>query len=97
MGKKRRTFSSKQKAKIALEALREREPLVEIAKKHTVHPNQVSNWKKTAIAGLEEIFTDKRKALDKKKEHELLTTDLYNQIGQLHMELEWLKKKIGEL
>ena len=104
MGKKRRTFSARQKAKIALEALRKQpaptlrgEPSSAIAKKHSVHPNQVSQWKKTALEGLEGIFADKRKISDVQKEHEALTDQLYSQIGQLQMELKWLKKKVGEL
>jgi len=97
MGKKRRTFSARQKAKIALEALREREPCSVIAKKYSVHPNQVSRWKKAALAGLEGIFEDGRKSSDNQKEHEALTEQLYSQIGQLQMELKWIKKKVGEL
>ena len=97
MEKKRRTFSANQKSKIALEALREREPSSLIAKKYSVHPNQVSQWKKTAVEGLEGIFADKRKALVAQKEHEALTEQLYSQIGQLQMELKWLKKKVGDL
>ena len=97
MGKKRRTFSAKQKSKIALEALREREPSSSIAKKHSVHPNQVSQWKRMALDGMEEIFADKRKMSEVHKEHEALTEQLYSQIGQLQMELKWLKKKSGGL
>ena len=97
MEKKRRTFSANQKSKIALEALREREPSSSIAKKYSVHPNQVSQWKKTAVEGLEGIFADKRKAFVVQKEHEALTDQLYSQIGQLQMELKWLKKKVGDL
>jgi len=95
MGKKRRTFSARQKSKIALEALREREPSSLIAKKYSVHPNQVCQWKKTAFEGLEGIFADKHKMSDSRKEHEALTDQLYSQIGQLQMELKWLKKKLG--
>ena len=97
MGKKRRTFSARQKSKIALEALREREPSSAIAKKYSVHPNQVSQWKKVALEGLESIFADKRKMSDIQKDHEALTEQLYSQIGQLQMELKWLKKKVGDL
>lgn len=97
MGKKRRTFSANQKSKIALEALRERGPSSAIEKKHSVHPNQVGQWKKTAFEGLESIFADKRKISDVQKEHEALTDGPYSQIGQLQMELKWLKKKVGGL
>ena len=53
MSRKRRTFSAKQKAKIALAAIQERLPKGEIAVQHEVHPNQVSLWKKQALEGLE--------------------------------------------
>ncbi len=94
MGKKRRTFSALEKAKIALEALRERESSSSIAKRYSVHPNQVSQWKKKAIEGLEDIFVDKRKLVKMRKEHEELVEELYSQIGRLQMELKWLKKKL---
>jgi transposase-like protein len=97
MEKKRRTFSARQKSKIALEAIREREPSSAIAKKYTVHPNQVSQWKMTALDGLEELFRDRRRSEAHQKEQGELTEQLYSQIGQLQMELKWLKKKFGEL
>ena len=55
---KRRRFSGELKAKIALEALRGDRTLQEIASKHPVHPNQVSAWKRQAIAGLGEVFSN---------------------------------------
>lgn len=96
MGKKRRTFSAKMKSKIALEALRERLTVSEIAQKFEVHPNQISRWKKEAILGLDEIFEDKRKIRQTQQDHEKLIEQLYQQIGQLQVELNWLKKKFGE-
>ena len=97
MGQKRRTFSASQKSKIALEAIRERLSSSEIANKYSVHPNQVSKWKSTAINGLNDLFLDKRKSEVQKKEQEELTDKLYRQVGKLQMELEWLKKKVGGL
>lgn len=97
MGQKRRTFSAKQKSKIALEAIQERLNAGEIAKKYTVHTNQVSKWKKIALEGLDDLFIDKRKLDKEKQEQEELTDKLYQQVGKLQMELEWLKKKVGEL
>jgi transposase len=60
MSKKRRTFSAREKSKIAIEAIRERETSSEIAKRYSVHPNQVSIWKKLALEGLDLIFEDRR-------------------------------------
>ena len=96
MGKKRRTFSSKQKKEIALAAIRERESMSAIASKYSVHPNQVSQWKKTALQGLEQAFIDKRKQEKALLEQTKLTEELYSEIGRLKMELKWLKKKVDE-
>ena len=94
MRKKRRTFSSKQKSKIALEAIREREGTSALAKKYNVHPNQVSTWKRTALENMEELFRDKRRSDEERQEQAELVGQLYQQIGKLQMELEWLKKKV---
>ena len=96
MGKKRRTFSGAEKAKIVLEALKERQTLSEIAQKFEVHPVQVSSWKKEAQEHLGELFSDKR-SRDKDQEAQTeLVERLYQQIGQLQVELNWLKKKISQ-
>ncbi|MEM7087924.1 MAG: transposase [Bacteroidota bacterium] len=97
MGKKRRTFSAKQKKEIALAAIRERESMSTIASKYSVHPNQVSQWKKEALLGLEQVFVDKRKHQRELKAQVSLQEELYSEIGRLKMELKWLKKKVGEL
>jgi len=91
MGKKRRNFSSKFKAKVALEAIKERQSLSEPAQKHGLHPNQIRLWKKELQEGSSEIFETKRgtkSVYDKGKE-----ARLFQQIGQLRFELDWLKKK----
>lgn len=93
MSRKRRTFSAKQKAKIALSALQERLPKGEIAAQYEVHPNQVSLWKKQALDGLEAIFEDGRKQADPAEDHQQVIAELYQKIGRLQMELDWLKKK----
>lgn len=95
MGRIRRTFSAQQKAKIALEALRERETLSQIAQKYQVHPSQVTLWKKQANEGLISVFeqvSPTSREVDDGKE-----ALLYQQIGQLQFELDWLKKKIAKL
>jgi transposase-like protein len=79
-----------------LEALKERQTLSEIAQKFEVHPVQVSSWKKEAQEHLGELFSDKR-SRDKEQEAQTeLVERLYQQIGQLQVELNWLKKKIGQ-
>ena len=95
MRKKRRNFSSKFKAKVALEALREQKTLAELASKYELHANQITAWKKELIEGSSELFERKRgpkEEYDKDKE-----AKLYQQIGQLQFELDWLKKKYKEL
>jgi transposase len=96
MGRKRRTFSGAEKAKIVLEALKERQTLSEIAQKYEVHPVQVSTWKKEAQEHLGELFSDKRSRDKEQEEQSQLVDRLYQQIGQLQVELNWLKKKIDQ-
>ena len=89
----RKHFTAEFKAKVALEALRSEKTVNELAGAYDVHPNQVSNWKREAQAGLVEIFSTKR---GRPAAHELAERErLYSQIGRLQVELEWLKKKSG--
>jgi len=95
MEKKRRNFSSKFKSKVALEALKERATLSELAQKYQIHANQISAWKKELLENSHELFEKKRgpeSSFDKSKE-----ALLYQQIGQLQYELSWLKKKTEQL
>ena len=95
--KKRRTFSAEFKTKVALEALREQEPLHEIAKRHGVHPNQISQWKKdlqSNMAGVFEKKTDRESEKIRQKQKE---DRLYRQVGQLQMEVDFLKEVCDKL
>jgi transposase-like protein len=95
MSKKRRQHSPDLKARVGLEALKGLEPVHAIAAKYQVHPVQVSQWKKEAAERLPEVFAGKADhdaAAAKEREKEL-----YEEIGRLKMQLEWLKKKAGEL
>lgn len=90
---RRKSFTAEFKARVALVAIRQEKTINEIASDHDVHPNQVSDWKRDAIAGLKEIFSVRR---GRKKVDEAATIEaLYGRIGQLTMELDWLKKKSG--
>ena len=94
MSKKRRQHSPDLKARVGLEALKGIEPIHAIAAKYAVHPVQVSQWKKEAAERLPEVFArkadhDEEAAQDREK-------ILFEEIGRLKMELEWLKKKAGE-
>lgn len=95
MSKKRRTFTPEFKAQVGLEALKGLEPVHAIAARHEVHPVQVSQWKKEVIERLPEVF---RKKPDRKEsEAEDRERELFEQIGRLKMELDWLKKKVAPM
>lgn len=92
MSKKRRTFTDKFKARVALDAVRSLKTLGELATEHKVHPNQISQWKRELIAHAFEIFSGKKSAAFKTEEE--LTAPLYEEIGRLKMDVKWLEKKL---
>jgi transposase len=83
------------KAKVALEAIKGEKTASEIAGQFGVHPNQVSLWRKKVLEALPGLFSQRRKKED--LETEELLAELYRQIGQLKVELDWLKKKAKQL
>jgi transposase-like protein len=95
MTTQRRQHSGACKAKVALEAIRGERPVNEIAADYGVHPVQITQWKRVALDALPDIFSSRRGT--KHNEEEALTAALYQQIGQLKVELDWLKKKVGLL
>jgi putative transposase len=77
-----------------MEAISGRKTIQEIAADHAIHPIQVSQWKKQLLEGASELFTRGKKTRDKDKdEGQAKEAELFQQIGRLQMELEWLKKK----
>jgi len=92
MGQKRRRHGKAFKAKVALAALRGDRTQAELASQFGVHAMQISTWKKQAMEGLAEVFSDGR---SRQKKAEAETAELFEQIGRLTMELEWLQKKLG--
>lgn len=95
MNKQRKTYSSDLKVRIALEAIKGQKTINEIAGQYGVHPNQVTQWKKQALEGLPDLFSTRRARVA--EDNEALKANLYQQIGQLKVELDWLKKKVGLL
>ena len=95
MIKKRRRFTAQFKTRVARAALREDKTLAELASQFGIHANQITQWKRQALDALPDAF-GRRKAADTKaaEAHE---SRLYEQIGKLQVELEWVKKKSKQL
>lgn len=91
MAKQRKTYSAELKAKIAFEAIKGQRNVNHTAAHYDVHPNQVTTWKKQVLAEVPQLFSRQRAAQD----DEQLRAQLYPQIGQLKVELDWLQKKVG--
>jgi transposase-like protein len=93
MSSTRKRYTAEFKAKVALEALRGELTANQIAARFEVHPSQIALWKKQAIEQIKNGFSGRRQK--KQQENEVLQDELYNQIGRLKVELDWLKKKSG--
>ncbi len=93
--RQRKTYTTEFKVKIALEAIKAQRTVNEIASHYGVHPNLVTQWKRQAIESLPDVFSSKSD--QRAKESEELEAQLYQQIGQLKVELDWMKKKVGVL
>ena len=83
------------KAKVALEAVKGEKTIAQIASEFKVHSNQIRQWRNHLLEMLPDIFSNRRKTQDKEREE--LEAELYRQIGQLKVEVEWLKKKSQSL
>jgi len=92
MLKKRKRYNKDFKAKVAIEALKEQKTINDIAIQYQISPNQVSTWKKHLLGEASKVFEESR---TKKKDDKPSEEILYQQIGQLQVELDWLKKKSG--
>lgn len=90
MGSKRRRHSEDFKAKVALEALKGIQTLSELSSVYKVHPTVIGQWKRQLIVGAAAAFASGRTG----KTQEELTAPLFEEIGRLKMELDWVKKKV---
>ena len=88
----RKRHNSGFKAQVALEAIRNRRTIAEIASEYGVHPSQVNKWKRQVLDGLPGIFSGNHD--NGKQDSEKLQAELYQQIGKLKVELDWLKKTV---
>jgi transposase-like protein len=95
MKRKRRVFGGEFRAKVALAAVKGDKTLAQLAEQFQVHPNQVSGWRKELIERAAELFEDGRR--QKRDETAADPAELYEQIGRLKMEVDWLKKKSAVL
>lgn len=93
--RQRRTFSAAFKAKVALAAIRGHKTAAELASEFDLHANQITQWKKQALASLPEVFGRGRELEAKDQEAE--TSRLYELIGRLRMELDFLQRSAGRL
>ena len=92
MSAKRKTHSAKFKAKVALDAYKGDKTAAELISIHKVSSGQVSTWKKCLIDGAAQLFeSGQAKAIDET----VLTSPLYEEIGRLKVEVDWLKKKVA--
>jgi transposase-like protein len=91
----RKQHSAAFKARVAIEAIRAEKTLSQLGSQYKVHPIQIAKWKKAALEQLPEVFVDGRKR--KGEPSESGKDALYEEIGRLKVELDWLKKKMGML
>ncbi len=91
MSVQRKRYSADLKTRVALEAIKAQKTANEIAAEYEVHPTQIAQWKKQALDGLPEVFSPQ--AGKREKSEEALIASLYQQIGQLKMQVDWLEKK----
>jgi transposase len=91
MGTMRRRHRASFKVKVALEAVKEEKTISQLASDYEVHPNQIRQWKKRLLEEAPHIFSSRREK--EARDPEQLEAELYRQIGQLKVEVDWLKKK----
>ena len=96
MARKRKRPSPSFKAKVALSAVKEIKTVSELSTQFKIHSTQIHQWKRQLLERAEEVFENGRSGTGRAQEQEALIAELYEQIGRLKMELEWLKKKAAQ-
>src|SRR6187401_3356574 len=94
MGKKRmrKRYEAAFKARLALAALKDEKTLSELASEFGVHGNLISQWKQRLLVNVTRVFEERED--ESQHDHQAVVEELHRQIGQLHVELDWLKKKL---
>ena len=95
MSTQRKQYSAEFKARVALEAVKGLKTVHELASTYEVHPTQIAPWKHRLQKEMPEIFSARR--AHREQDHEALQSHLYQQIGQLKVELDWVKKIAGRV
>ena len=93
MKRQRKQYSAELKAKIAVEAVKGQRTIQEIASHYSIHPSQVTQWKKQLLESAADLFSSGRDHATEADEQ--MKAELYQQVGKLQVELDWLKKKSG--
>jgi len=93
MTTKRKKHPARFKAKVAVEAIKSIRTVSELAAAYSVHPSQIHHWKKQALEGLPEVFQTNKPTMQQTD----ISAKLFEEIGRLKVELDWLKKKSGEI
>lgn len=94
MKKSRRIFTAEFKAKIAIEAIKEIKTTAELAQQYQVHPNQISQWKKEFLSNAGKVFDSGKEEAEQVEKLKREKEELIQQIGQLTVDINWLKKKV---
>ena len=96
MGKRRmrKRYEAAFKARVALAALRDDRTLSELASEYGVHSNLISQWKRRLLSNITRVFEERED--ESQQDHQAVVEELHRQIGQLHVELDWLKKKAAQ-
>ena len=94
MEKSRRTFTAEFRAKIAIEAIKENKTISELAQIYQVHPNLITHWKRDFLANAGKVFDSGKDESSEIKKLKKENEELIHQIGQLSVDINWLKKKV---
>jgi transposase len=97
MSKKRKQYSAQLKAKVALEAVRGEKTVAEIAAQYEIHPTIIHNWKRHLLEGASELFEQQNQGEDLDNDTEAQVAELYQQIGELKVERDFLVSRSARL